>query len=104
MKGKQFFLLLLLFVASLSSAALRDPTRPIDYTAASAAPQGVQVTAILVRDQQFTAFVNGQWHVTGDTVSGYEITRITADHLYLTNNKGNYVVSLVPVVTRSKTP
>ena len=95
------FLVIFIFLSPVL-AQLRDPTRPVDYTFAPLSADKIVLAAILVQGDHLEAFVNGKWHRMGDQVSGYEITRITRNNVYLADNKGNYMVSLIPAVRRDQ--
>ena len=84
-------------------ALTKDPTQPADYVFTPLDTSAIHVTAIFVREHGSDAFINGKLLHVGDNVSGYEITQITRNSVYLSDNNGNYVVSLIPTVTNSAT-
>lgn len=95
--------IVLLFHATVLLAALKDPTMPVGYKITPLSTDKIQVTGIIRSKEQAKAYINNQLVTVGDSVAGYEVMQITDNQVFLSDNKGNYVVSLIASVCSTPT-
>lgn len=86
-------------------APLKDPTRPLEPVAGSAAQAleqaPLQLSAIFMRSGAPAAVINGQMLQRGDSIEGITITRIESGRVYFTGKQSG-VLNLYPAVIKRK--
>lgn len=97
------FIISLIFTTNLALAN-RDPTMPPNWNSQAQTgniPENIALSGIFVVKNEAMAVINGKSMHVGDYIEGYEVTRISRTAVYLKNNRGAFMIPLIPTV---KTP
>ena len=83
-----------------SEVSLIDPTKPLNYKVKSLQKKQraalPQLSSILAGVNQHNAILNNKLYKTGQWISGYQITAIKRDAVFLRDKKKSYKLSLYP--------
>ena len=96
---KKTNLLITLAAVLLSSTAVADdPTRPDiiqPATKGTKVIQNLRLTMVRMSENKPSATINGRLLHVGDSIGGYRVSKITAEQVLLTNNKGQLRLNLI---------
>ena len=91
---------LLLITTSLIGlpVSASDPTRPANMQPIKEAQvviDTLKLTMVRMMTDKPSATINGQLLHVGDTIAGYQVAKITAEQVLLTNAKGRLKLNLI---------
>lgn len=80
--------------ASASAEQLRDPTRPLGYTAGENAEAPLQLNSILIGENRRTAVINGQRAGEKERIGDIHVLRILPNRVTVQRNGKEYELKL----------
>jgi hypothetical protein len=107
---KRLFFLLILFTTT-QAFALRDPTRPADYTGLGSVVQATAatptkeaipvVTSIIISPFRRIAVLDNEFVTEGDVIHDYKVVSIKEDYVVLSSDHNSFTVHLTSDITRT---
>ena len=96
-------IILILFVATVTTKLAADPTRPVIGVQAQAketkkSPSKQSLTAIIKRNNQYLAILDGNIYRQGDRYLSGRIKKITRTSVLLSLPSGNKKLTLIPKI------
>ncbi len=79
---------------------LRDPTRPLYYSAAAEQEQALQLQALLNKRDGVTAVINGKTVKQGDSIGGWQVIDLTRSQAVVSDGQTRRVLVLRTSVSK----